>query len=325
MITVSQIIVLSVFLGIAGGFDIPVRHSFVVEMVKGRKDFGNAIALNSSLFNIARVIGPALAGKLISVAGEGVCFLVNSVSYLAAIFALLAIRINPQRAKKATVTILKDFRQGFSYAFNSTIIRTLLLFLALLSILGMPYFVLMPVFVKDIYGGDAQIYGYLTGAAGIGSLFGAAFLASRRNTLNLVKWISAAGVVFGLGLVSFAFSKSYWLSMLIVPFCGFGLIVAMASSNTVVQTVVEEDKRGRVMSLYTMAFMGMAPLGSLFAGILAERIGAPKTLMICGGACIVGSLFFAGRLSLLIKLVRPFHEKHGIVSKPPPEIEAGTD
>ena len=321
VVTVWEIIVLSVLLGVAAGFDIPVRQSFVVEIVEKRGDLANAIALNSSLFNIARVIGPALAGVVVAAAGEATCFLINALSYLAAIGALLAMRTSLRKAKKTAMPVFRGLKEGFSYAFNSKIIRPLLLFLAMLSLFGMPYFALMPVFAKDVLHGGSRTYGFLIGASGIGSLFGAAFLASRRNSLGLVKLISIAGIIFGLGMIAFAFSQFYRLSMLIVPFCGFGLLVAMASSNTVMQSVVDEDKRGRVMSLYTMSFMGMASFGSLFAGIAAERIGAPATVTICGSACVLGSLFFTSRLSLLTRLVRPILEKDGSV----PETQTETD
>lgn len=308
-----------------GGFDIPVRQSFVIEIVERREDLGNAIALNSSLFNMARVVGPGLAGLFVAVAGEGTCFLINALSYLAAIAALLAMTMRRERTKKSAVSVLQGLKEGFLYVFNSRIIRPLLLFLGMLSLFVMPYFTLMPVFAKDILRGSSRTYGFLMAASGIGSIAGAAFLASRRDSHGLVRWIFIAGILYGAASIAFAFSELYWISMLIVPFCGFGLIVAMASCNTVVQTVVDEDKRGRVMSFYSMSFMGMAPIGGLIAGIVAEKIGAPLTVIISGSAAVIGSLFFARRLSIINKLVQPILMEHDTIPESPPEIQAGLE
>ena len=296
-VRVWHIVVLSLLLGIVNAFDIPARQSFVVEMVEGKEDLGNAIALNSSMVNAARLLGPSMAGILIAAVGEGTCFLINGLSYLAVVVALLAMRTRPRDSKQRNSWIRQELRDGFIYTFGFAPIRAILLLLALVSLMGMPYVVLMPVFAKDVLHGGPHALGFLMGASGVGALVGALYLASKKSVLGLGRLIPVTASVFGAGLVAFSLSHVLVLSLLLMLVVGFGQMVQMASSNTILQTIVEDDKRGRVMSFYTMAFMGMAPFGSLFAGTLASKIGAPNTLMIGGIACLFGSVFFA--LSLI--------------------------
>ncbi|GBF32418.1 transporter, putative [Desulfocucumis palustris] len=295
-ITVGYILVLSVSLGLVYSFDIPVRQSFVVDMIENREDLGNAIALNSSMFNGARLLGPSVAGILISTVGEGVCFLINGISYLAVIAALLSMRVVRGNPSQRRGKVLPELKEGLVYAFGSRPIRYVILFVALISLTSVPYTVLMPVFAREILHGGAHTLGFLMGFTGAGALFGAVFLASRKNTGGLVRIIPLAGAVFGFGLIAFSFSRVMWLSSLLLAVVGFGMMVHLASSNTVLQTLVEDQKRGRVMSFYAMAFMGMTPLGSLMAGTLAGIIGAPYTLAIGGACSILGALLFAGKI-----------------------------
>lgn len=303
-IKVWQIIVLSIFLGIVTAFDIPTRQSFVVEMVHKKEDLANAIALNSSMVNGARLVGPAIAGVLIALVGEGMCFLLNAISYLAAIFALMAMDIKPQLREKNNIPILEGLKEGVLYAFGHRAIRYILLLLVLVSLLGVSSSVLMPVFAKEILGGDARVLGLLMGSVGLGALGGAFYLAQRRSVYGLENDIIAATILFGLGLAIFSFSHTVIFSLLIMLLSGFGMIVTISASNTVLQFLTSDDKRGRVMSFFSMSFMGVAPFGSLLAGSLADRIGAAHTVFISGASCIIGALFLATRISVLKHSVR---------------------
>lgn len=316
--TIWQILILSIILGFVEAFDMPMRQSFMVEIVQ-KKDLGNAIALNSSMVNSSRLLGPSIAGVLIASVGEGVCFLLNSVSYLAVIFSLLAMRVPAQQLPAQSSHILKELKEGFYYAYSFTPIRAILMLLALVSLVGMPYSVLMPVFARDVLHGGPHTLGFLLGGAGVGALAGAIYLASRKSVLGLGRWIPMAAGIFGTGLILFSLSRTFWFSLALMLVTGFGMIVQMASSNTVLQTVVEENKRGRVMSLYAMAIRGMVPFGSLLAGIMASRLGAPTTLMVGGGCCIVGSLIFARNLPGMRKMVRPIYQRMGIL----PDMDTG--
>lgn len=291
-IQVWHIISLGIFLGMIDSFDIPTRQSFIADMVENRDDLGNAIALNSSMVNVARLVGPSVAGVLIASVGEGVCFLLNGVSYVAVILSLLAMKIKPVKMRTIRTPIFRELGEGFSYAFRSTRIRSLLLLIALVSLTGMPYMVLMPVFAKDILQGNSHTLGFLMGASGFGALAGALFLAARVNVAGLEGWNAFAAAIFGIGLIAVSLSRSIVLSLFLMLMTGFGMIVQMASGNTVLQTLVDEDKRGRIMSLYAMAVKGIIPFGSLLAGSLASHIGAPRTLMMGGASCVLGSLLF---------------------------------
>jgi len=311
---VWHIILLSVFLGIVDAFDMPIRQSFMVEIVQ-RKDLGSAIALNSSIVNCAQLLGPSIAGIVIASMGEGICFLLNGISFLFVIGSLIAMKITQIEMGKRDIHVLQEIKEGFTYAFGFAPIKFILLLLGLTSLVGIPYRVMMPVFARDILKGGPHTLGFLMGGAGVGALSGSVYLASRKGIPGLEKWIALAAGFFGLGLVGFFRSHVFWLSLALVFLTGFGMMVQMASSNTVLQTVVEEDKRGRVVSLYSMAIRGMAPFGSLLVGGAASKIGAPNTLMISGIFCILGSILFAKRLSVLREIVHPVYVKMGTLSE----------
>ncbi len=313
VVQVWHIIGLSVFIGIVNAFDIPTRQAFFIEMIEKKEDLGNAIALNSSIVNSARFLGPTIGGLVIAGFGEGVCFLINGLSYMAVLAALLAMRIKYEKKAAADRHILSELKEGFQYTYGFLPIRTLLLLVAAISLAGVPYSVLMPVFARDILGGGPSTLGFLMASAGIGSLIGTVYLASRSTIRGLGRIIVFATSVLGAGLVAFSFSTHMLLSMAFVFCAGFGMMVNMASCNTIIQTVVDDSKRGRVMSFYTMSFMGMSPFGALLAGYGASRIGAPDTLIVGGLVCILASLLFARRLKAMREAVRPVYAKKGVV------------
>ncbi len=318
-ITVTHIVLLSIFQGLINAVDMPARQAFLVELVDDREDLPNAIALNSSMVNAARLVGPSVAGVLIAGVGEGWCFFIDAVSYLAVIASLLVMRlaIVPPRAK--TTHVLAELREGFHYVTSSAPIRSILLLLALVSLMGMPYTVLMPIVVTNVLHGGPHTLGFLMAASGFGALLGAIYLASRRTVLGLGRLIPLSAATFGIGLVAFSFSRTFWLSLALMPPVGMAMMVQMASSNTILQTIVDEDKRGRVMSFYAMAFFGSVPLGSLLAGSLASRAGAPITILIGGAVCIVGAGLFLRGLPELRQAIRPIYIRLGIL----PEIAEG--
>lgn len=318
-VEVWHVMVLAALLGIVNSFDLPARQTFVAEIVEDRADLPNAIALNSSMFNGARLVGPAVAGLLVASVGEGWCFLLNGASYLFVLAALVMIRVETRAAATAPphLNMMESLREGAAYAWGFPPIRALLLLLGTISLVGMPYTVLMPVFATGVLKGNATTLGLLMAASGSGALAGALYLASRHTVLGLGRVIVLGVLAFGLGLIAFSTSRTLWLSMLVMVFTGAGMMLQMAASNTVLQTIVSEDKRGRVMSLYTMAFMGTAPFGSLLAGAVSARIGAPTTLAICGGCAIVAGLLFARVLPALREHVRPIYVEAGILSKEP--------
>jgi MFS family permease len=312
---VWHIILLSIFLGCINAFDMPVRQSFVIDMIEKKEDLGNAIALNSSMVNGARLIGPSIAGILISMTGEGICFLLNGVSYIFVIVFLLMMRISPKKVKPHKTHVLHELIEGFTYTFGFKPIRYIILLLGLVSLMGMPYTVLMPVFAKTILHGGSHTFGFLMGASGIGALTGAIYMASRKSVLGLVKIVPLFAAVFGFGLIVFSLSHFFLLSLLLMLVTGLGMLMQMTSSNTILQTIVDDDKRGRVMSFYIMAFMGTAPFGSLLAGVLANNIGAPNTLIIGGISCILGAIIFARKLPELKKMIRPIYIRLGIITE----------
>jgi MFS family permease len=318
-INLLSIILLSLSLGLINAFDMPARQAFVIEMVEKKEDLPNAIALNSSLVNVARFIGPAVAGLLVAAVGEGFCFLINGISYVAVIIALLAMKVNKVTKRVSINNISKEIKEGFKYSFGFAPIRSILLLLGLVSLVGMPYTVLMPIFAKDILHGGANTLGFLMAAAGIGALVGGIYLASRKSVLGLVKILTFATGIFGLGLIIFAFSKNLYFSLSMMLVSGFGMLLQIAASNTLLQTITEDDKRGRVMSFFTMAFMGMSPFGNLIAGATADKIGAPNTVLISGGICIIGAIIFLTRLPSLRKIIHPLYVKMGII----PQVASG--
>ena len=318
-VDVGHLIALAVFLGIVNAGDIPARQALVVDIIENQEDLGNAIALNSLMFNGARLIGPSIAGLVIAAVGEATCFLLNTLSFLAVIVALIAIRTTRQQ-RTQTEGVIGGLKEGYRYAFGFEPIRYILLLLALLSLVGMPFVVLMPVFAGDILGGGPHTLGFLMGASGIGALISALYLASRRTVLGLGNRIVLSTILFSCALIAFSFSRHLALSLALMSVVGFGMITAMAASNTIIQTVVDEEKRGRVMSFYTMAFMGMAPFGSLLAGSVAHHIGAPLTVAFSGTASIAGALLFYSKLPLIRRVVRPIYEERGIIRELPTEL-----
>ncbi len=326
-ITVRWILFLSVMQGIINAFDMPGRQSFMVQMVEDRADLGNAIAINSSMVNVARLIGPSLAGVLIAATSEAWCFLVNGISYIAVIASLLMMRVHVAASVRKATSTLHEMKEGWSYVAGFLPIRTILLLFALVSLMGMPFVVLMPVFAAKVLHGGPHTLGFLMGAMGVGALASALSLAARRNVRGLIRMIPIAAAVFGLGLIGFGLSSTFWLSMVTVTIAGAGMMQGMAASNTIVQTLVDEDKRGRVMSYYTMAFVGMAPFGSLLAGLMAHTIpstpvwivsgmvltGAQWTVIMNGMVVVLGALWFSTRLPALRLVVRPIYQEMGII------------
>lgn len=317
-IQIGHVLALSLFIGFVNAVDVPARQAFLVQMA-GRDDLANAIALNSSAFNAARLVGPSIAGVLIARFGEGPVFLVNALSYLAVIAALVAMRVPPQPPARAPLAPWRSLREGLGYAARSLPIRAILLLLAAVGLVGVPFTVLMPVFATDVLGGDAHTLGFLSSAVGTGALAGALTLAARRSVRGLGRRIVAAVALFGASLVAFAASRELLLSLPFLFLAGYGMMVHMASSNTILQTIVEEDKRGRVMSLYAAAIMGTLPLGSLFAGALAGRFGAPATVALGGLGCLAAAAGFARALPRVREEVRPIYARLGIL----PELAAG--
>jgi MFS family permease len=307
-VTVKDIFVLASMLGIVNAFDIPGRQSFLVDMV-GREDLMNAIALNSSMFNGARVIGPAVAGVLVARLGEGWCFFANGISYIAVIVGLLLMKVNsPGRASHGAP--LDQLKEGFRFVNDTAPIRALLMLLGVVSATGMPYVVLMPIFADRILhkGGQelatligshdlgAVRLGILMGAAGVGALLGALTLAVRSGIKGLSKWVAFCCAGFGASLMLFSFSRSFWLSVFLLLPVGYFVMLQMASSNTLIQVMVPDELRGRVMAVYSMMFMGLAPLGSLMGGALSDRIGAPMTVAVGGLAAVAGAWWFSRQL-----------------------------
>jgi len=319
IITVHEVILLNLFQGAINAFDMPARQAFLIEMVEDREDLGNAIALNSSLVNAARLIGPSVAGLLIAWVGEGYCFLIDGFSYMAVIASLLAMNVTPRVIERAQESVLSELREGWAYVRGFRPIWSILLLLAVISLVGMPYTALMPIFAGKILHGGAHTLGFMMGAVGVGALTGAVRLAARKSVLGLGRLIAVTSAGFGAGLVAFSFSHELWLSLLLLVVTGFCFMQQMASSNTILQTITEDSKRGRVMSFYSMAFQGVAPFGSLTAGAIASHIGAPHTLMIGGLICICGASWFAVQLPVVRALVRPIYHQIGII----PEVAKG--
>ena len=312
-ITIHEVLGLSVLQGLVNAFDMPARQSFMVQMVDDRADLQNAIALNSSMVNAARLVGPSLAGIIISVWNEGVCFLIDGVSYVAVIVSLLLMRMDAPKLARASTGMVAQLREGWDYVSGFLPVRSILLLFAIISLMGMPFMVLMPIFAAKVLHGGAHTLGFLMGAAGVGSLLSALSLVMRRSVRGLVKMIPIAALVFGLGLIAFGLSHVEWLSLLLMVVVGWGMMQGLTSSNTIIQTLVPEDKRGRVMSYYTVAFVGMAPFGSLLAGALAHWIGAAHTVEVTGTACCFGALWFFRRMQAVRAAMRPVYETLGII------------
>jgi MFS family permease len=309
-----QIIVLAVGLGIVNAFEVPARQSFVVDMVEKKEDLGNAIALNSLIFNGARIIGPSIAGIILASSSAGVCFMINSISYVFVIISLIMMtKIQRPESKKET-HIFKELTDGLHYTFGYAPIKHLIILLTVSSLLGMSYSVLMPVFTKEILHGGSHTYGFLMGAAGVGALMGALYLASRESVIKLGKIVPFSAILFGISLIALSFSKNFPVSLILMFFIGLGMMMQTAASNTILQTITDDDKRGRVMGFYSMAIMGTAPFGSLMAGGLAKVVGAPLTILFVGAATVIGGMFFLKELPELKKIVHPVYIRMGLSS-----------
>ena len=321
-ITIHEVLALSAFQGVINAFDMPARQSFMVQMVEDRADLSNAIAINSSMVNMARLVGPSLAGLLIAVKNEGWCFLVDGVSYIAVIISLLMMHVVRTEERRGTTSMFTQMKEGWTYVAGFVPIRSILSLFALLSLMGWPFMVLMPIFAAKILHGGPHTLGFLMGAVGVGSLASALSLVMRRSVRGLTRVIPIAAGIFGVGLICFGLSHYLWLSMLMMLVTGFGMMQGLTGSNTIIQTLVDENMRGRVMSYYTMAFVGMAPFGSLLAGAMAHTIGAPRTVVVSGIACIVGAFWFTTQLPAIRRDMRPIYERLGIIPQPSPLEEA---
>jgi MFS family permease len=313
-ITVAWILALQIAQGIINSFDTPARQAFVVEMVDDRADLPNAIALNSSMVNVSRILGPSIGGIVIAAVGEGWCFFADGVSYIAVIASLLLMNVVRKTKAPRTTSAVQELGDGFRYVARFSPVRFALTLLSLVSIMGMPYTVLMPDIATRLLHGGAHTLGFLMTASGVGALFGAFYLASRPSVLGLGRVMALSTAVFGGGLIAFSFSRVLWLSLLILPVVGAGMMVTMAATNTIIQTIVEEHLRGRVMAFYTMAFLGTAPIGSLLAGVIAHRIGTTPTITIGGTCCLLAAAWFGSRLPRLREVVRPIYLERGIIA-----------
>lgn len=298
-----SLLILSILAGVVKGVDMPVRHAFVVEMVDDRQDLGNAIALNSAMLSSSRLIGPAIGGILLATVGAGFCFLYDSLSYVAAIAALFAMRLTPKPAKPQPTSTWQNLKEGFAYVYHSVPIRSILFLLAVQGLFGVAYMALLPVFAADILQGGPETMGFLSASGAVGSVFACVYLSLRRKAGGLERLISFCPLAIGLGLIAFSQSRVIGVSLLLLVFVGYSSTLQVASSNTVIQTIVEDSKRGRVMSFYALSLVGMLPLSNLLAGSLANAIGAPNTLMVCGVVCITGSLWFTRQLPEITKWI----------------------
>jgi MFS family permease len=319
VITVVEVAALQLFQGVINAFDIPARQAFVVEMIEDRKDLPNAIALNSSMFNGARLIGPSVGGVLIALIGEGGCFLLDGISYLAVIASLLAMTVTRLPREETNTHPLEELREGLHYVTSSKVIRSMLTLLAVVSLVGMPYTVLMPIIASETLHGGAHTLGFLMAATGVGAFAGAVRLAARRTVVGLGRELVKMAFLFGLSLIAFGASRTEWLSMPLLVVVGFAMMLQTAATNTILQTIVEERMRGRVMAFYAMAVMGTAPFGALLAGALASSIGAPWTIALSGVVVGIAASYFYTRLPVLGAELRPIYVRLGIL----PEVAAG--
>lgn len=316
VINLWEIIALSAFQGLINAFDMPGRQSFLVRMVEDRRDLSNAIAINSSMANGARLIGPAIAGIVIGAMGEGWCFLIDGISYFAVIVSLVLMRIKPLDIQRTSSSMAGQMREGWDYVRSFRPIRTILLLFALISLMGWPYAVLLPIFAGQVLHGSAYTLGWLTGASGVGALISGLSLAIRKSVAGLTRMVQIAAAMLGSALILFGLSRVLWTSLVLMLFVGFGLMQCAAASNTIIQALVTEDKRARVMSYYTMAFFGAAPFGSLLAGALAHRIGAPHTVIVTGACCVAGSIWFTLERPKIRAVMRPIYREMGLTRGP---------
>jgi MFS family permease len=313
LIEVWHIIALSVVFGVVSAFDAPARQSLVIDLIDNPNDLGNAIALNSAIFNGARLIGPAIAGITIAIVGEGICFLINTISYIAVIIALQYIKIEKKQIKTEQSKFFKSFTEGFKYTFQSLPIKTLIILLAILSLVGLPYIILLPAYAKEILHGESDTLGYLMSSMGAGALIAALYMASRKSVVGLGKIISVNIILLGLGITMAAFSKQLYLSSFVFFLTGLAMIFTLSSVNTLLQTITTEDKRGRVMSFYSMALMGIYPLGNLLVGSVASGIGIPSTLLIMGFITILSGFLFSKVIYSLREDIHHIYRNKGLI------------
>ena len=314
VITLWEVIALTAFQGVINAFDMPGRQSFLVQMVDDKNDLSNAIAINSSMANGARLVGPAIAGLVIAGFGEGWCFLIDGVSYFAVIASLLLMRIAPLNKRINKASMFEQMGEGWDYVRTFRPLRTILVLFAIVSLMGYSYAVLLPIFAATVLHGGAHTLGWLTGASGVGALASALSLAVRKSVVGLTRMVRNSVAVLGVALILFGLSHTLWLSLVLMVFVGFGMLQAAAASNTIIQSVVPEDKRARVMSYYTTAFFGAAPFGSLLAGLLARWTGAPHTVMFTGACCVAGAVWFAMELPKITPILKPIYQKMGLIA-----------
>jgi MFS family permease len=315
IVTIWQVIALSALQGLINAFDAPGRHAFFVQMIEDRKDLGNAIALNSTMVNGARLLGPALAGITIGLVGEGGCFLIDGISYVAVVASLLMMRIKPREVLHTADNLFRQMREGWDYVRNFSPLRTILLLFCIVSLMGFPYMVLLPIFAGKVFHGGPHTLGWLTAASGLGALVSALSLAFRKSVVGLTRAIQMSSATLGLALILFGLSHHFVLSLLLMGFAGFGMMQSASASNTIIQTLVPEDKRARVISYYAMAYFGSAPIGSLLAGALAQKIGASHTIIITGTFCLLGSLWFSLQMPKVRTVMRPIYQEMGLLPK----------
>lgn len=310
---VWQVVPLSLFLGVVNSFDAPARQAFIIDLVERKEDLNNAIAINSIMFNCARLVGPTVAGFMIAATGEAGCFFLNGVSFLAVIVALLLMHMAPSKPRTRESHLWQELQEGAKYSFGFLPVRTLLLFLALTSVMSMPLQTLLPVIVEDVFHGGSALLGFIMAASGFGSLLGGVYLARRTDILGLEKRIAVAVGMYGVAVIVLAFTHALWVFLPLAMLAGLGLMIQGGSSNMLVQTLVEDDMRGRVMAFYTMCFMGMMPIGSLIAGALADRIGTPNTFIVSGVTCAAGAVWFAGQLGAWREHAHPVYARRGLM------------
>jgi MFS family permease len=320
VVEVWHIIALSLVFGVLSAFDAPARQSLVIDLIDDPADLGNAIALNSAIFNSARLIGPAIAGITIAVVGEGICFLINALSFIAVISALMQIKIPEKPVSVQPSRFIKSFVEGFKYTFQSIPIRTLITELAILSMIGLSYIVLLPAYAKEILKGGSDTLGYLMSAMGAGALTAAICMAARKTVIGLGRIIAVSVVVLGLAIVLASFSEIFVFSMVIFFFGGLSMVLSLSSVNTMLQTIADEDKRGRVMSFYAMALMGTSPIGNLLSGTLASGVGIPFTFLICGSITVLSGIWFGLNLKSMRKYVYRVYINKGILDTLPSDI-----
>lgn len=315
IITIWEVIALSALQGLVNAFDVPGRNSFFIQMIEDRNDLGNAIALNSTMVNGARLLGPALAGVTIGVVGEGGCFLIDGISYVAVVISLLMMKIKPVEVAHTADNLFRQMREGWDYVRSFSPMRTILVLFSIVSLMGYPHMVLLPIFAGQVFHGGPHTLGWLTAASGLGALISALSLAFRKSVVGLTRMIQISSATLGLALILFGFSHQFILSLLLMGFAGFGMMQSASASNTVIQTLVPEDKRARVISYYAMAYFGSAPIGSLLAGALAQKIGASNTIIITGTFCLLGSLWFSLQMPKIRTVMCPIYQEMGLLPK----------